>query len=405
MLLELSIAFVLGILAGVFTGLAPGIHINLVASFLLFLSPPESLLLPASIFIIAMSISHSCIDFIPSIFLGAPEEDTFLSILPGHEMLKEGRGQEAVAMTSFGALASIPIILFISPVYLYFLPSLYNSLRFFIPFVLVFLSLYLIFREKDFLKSGFVFILAGVLGHVSFSLPSLDPLFPLLTGLFGLSSLALSIKSSDKIAKQRFIPLAKLRLSRKETMKGFAAGFFSIPLFSFLPGIGSSHASTFGSELFSQSRKGFLFLTGMTSVSVMALSYITVIAIHKSRSGTALAVDSLLSKPSDFTFTILSAIFLSIIFSASISLFLSRRFCLLMNKIDYRSLSILIFYLLFAINLNFAFLAYSDILISIIHLVILLAATSLGIFCILSGTRRIQLMGALIIPTIIYYLF
>jgi TctA family transporter len=40
-----------------------------------------------------------------------------------------------------------------------------------------------------------------------------------------------------------------------------------------------------------------------------------------------------------------------------------------------------------------------------IHLTILFTSAALGIFCILSGTRRIQLMGALILPTIIYYLF
>ena len=86
MLFEI-LAFFIGILAGIFTGLFPGIHVNLVSVFLISISP--SLLkytspISLAIFIVSMSITHSFLDFIPSIFLGAPDEDSFLSILPGH---------------------------------------------------------------------------------------------------------------------------------------------------------------------------------------------------------------------------------------------------------------------------------------------------------------------------------
>src|SRR3989344_2613407 len=99
MIIELVVALIVGILAGTFTGLFPGIHINLVSVFLVSASPallqytsPISL----AVFITSMAITHSFLDFIPSIFLGAPDEDSFLSILPGHELLKKGGGHEAV---------------------------------------------------------------------------------------------------------------------------------------------------------------------------------------------------------------------------------------------------------------------------------------------------------------------
>lgn len=84
MLIEVLLALLLGVTAGTITGLFPGIHINLVAlmlfiysSWLLGFTTPIIL----AVFIVAMSITHVFLDFIPSIFLGAPEEATALSVL------------------------------------------------------------------------------------------------------------------------------------------------------------------------------------------------------------------------------------------------------------------------------------------------------------------------------------
>ena len=106
MILEILIALILGIMIGTITGLIPGIHINLVAVFLLAISTSLLLFFPPIalvIFIIALSIAHIFIDFIPTIFLGAPDEDTALSILPGHELLLQGSGYEAVILSVLGA--------------------------------------------------------------------------------------------------------------------------------------------------------------------------------------------------------------------------------------------------------------------------------------------------------------
>jgi len=96
-ILELILALFLGILAGTFTGLSPGIHINLVSTILVSSLPFLSFLplISLVVFIVSMSITHTFIDFIPSIYFGAPEEDNFLSVLPGHKMLNQGKAHEA----------------------------------------------------------------------------------------------------------------------------------------------------------------------------------------------------------------------------------------------------------------------------------------------------------------------
>src|SRR3989338_153036 len=89
-MLEFIIAIILGIGVGIFTGLSPGIHINLISVILLSFYSSFSEINPffLVIFIVSMAIAHTFMDFIPSVFLGAPDENSFLSILPGHQLFR-----------------------------------------------------------------------------------------------------------------------------------------------------------------------------------------------------------------------------------------------------------------------------------------------------------------------------
>src|SRR4030042_2062206 len=132
MLIEFLLALLLGVLAGTLTGLIPGIHMNLVGTTLVILS--ASLLSPIApiylvVFIVAMAISHTFIDFIPSIFLGCPDTDTELSILPGHELLKKGQGYEAILLTAYGSLAAVLILILISFPSYFIVEKIYDFLK------------------------------------------------------------------------------------------------------------------------------------------------------------------------------------------------------------------------------------------------------------------------------------
>ena len=105
-MLEILIAVCIGILIGIFTGLTPGIHINLIS--LLVVSSSVILLNYFSIvslacFIISMSVTHSFLDSIPGIFLGAPDADMVLGVLPGHRYLLKGNGMMALKLTLVGS--------------------------------------------------------------------------------------------------------------------------------------------------------------------------------------------------------------------------------------------------------------------------------------------------------------
>ncbi len=110
----------LGTGLGSLTGLAPGIHINTLALVLVSSCPVllpllgeaaaalgtvrEAAPLLMVTIIVSAAVAHSILDFLPSIFLGAPEEGTALSTLPGHRLLLEGKGLDAVLCSAYGGL-------------------------------------------------------------------------------------------------------------------------------------------------------------------------------------------------------------------------------------------------------------------------------------------------------------
>lgn len=388
----------LGITAGTITGLIPGIHINLIAVILLANLSNLTSFQPTvlAIFIVSMATTHTFIDFIPSVFLGAPEEDTFLSILPGHEMLKEGKAHEAIILTLYGSLFAFLVILFFTPIFIIFIPIIYPTIHLALPILLIFISSYLILREKYILTSLIVFLLSGFLGFSSLNIPINQPLIPLLTGLFGTSALIISLKDKPSIPPQNICKLKEVIPTKKDFFKSIFGASISAPLCSFLPGIGSGHAAVIGSELVEQSKKSFMMLLGAINTIVITLSFVTLFIINKTRTGSAVAINKLMpSLTQTDLITLLIFSFISGLIAFFIALFISKFFSSNINKINYRFLSITIIGFLTILTIFFT---------GIIGLLILIASTALGIFAIKSAIRRINLMGVLLIPTIIFYI-
>jgi len=344
-----------------------------------------------------MAITHTFLDFIPSIFLGAPEEDSFLSILPGHQMLKKGEAHNAIILTLYGSIIGLIIILIFTPVFIYLLPLIFETSKKIIPFVLIFVSIYLILREKKFHLALIIFLLAGFLGYLALNSPVKEPLLPLLTGLFGSSALIISLKNKIQIPKQKITKLKEIKITKKEIKNVSLGAMISAPLSSFLPGIGAGHAAVIGSEIIPQTNRGFLTMLGAINTIVMGLSFITVFSIGRTRTGAALAVKQILSEITlSNVYLILTTIIISGILSFLIAIKISKIFSKNITKISYSKLSLTIILLLTTLITIFS---------NPLGLLVFATATSLGIFTILSGARRINLMGALLVPTILFYLF
>lgn len=396
MLLELIVALLLGCTMGTFTGLTPGIHINLVGATIVSIS--TSLLYKINpiylvTFITSMAITHTFLDFIPSIFLGCPDTDTELSILPGHQLLKRGNGYQAVLLTTYGSLAAIFILILIAFPSILLVYKTHEYLEKLIPFILIIISLTLIFLEKNKQKATLVFLLTGLLGWSTLNLENLNqPLFPLLTGLFGSSMLILSIKNKQNIPKQ------KIKKPSTKLIKPLLGAIIAAPICSFLPGMGSGQAAIIGNSFLKKNnKKGFLVLLGATNTLVMGFSFLSLYTISRTRTGATLAIKEILSTniTTPVIILILITTFLTGIISFFITIKLAKIFSNKIHKINYTKFS----FFTISILLALVFLISGP-----LGTLILIISTLTGIYCINLGIRRTNMMGCLLIPTIIFYL-
>jgi putative membrane protein len=400
MFLEIILAIILGCIFGIFTGLIPGIHVNLIS--LLILSLSVYLLkitspLIISIFIISMAIVHSFLDTIPSIFLGAPEADTALSVLPGHKMLLEGRGYEAVMLTLIGSFFALILTIILAYPIGTIIAFIYPYLEKIMVIVLIIASGFLIIRErKSKMWALIIFLLSGVLGLAVLNYPNLEnPLFPLLSGLFGTGTLIISLSEKGRIPLQK-ITFPKIK--GKELTKTMGASMVAGSLCSFLPGLGPAQAAIIGSEFYKKiTNEGFLILIGGLNTINMVLSFIALFLLNKARNGAIVVVSKIMES---ITMSNLIIFFAVSLIAGGIAVFLTIKitkiFSKLLSKVNYRKLIVSIILLITIM----VFILSSQYL----GLLVLLVSTFLGILPAKLGIGRNHLMGCLLLPVILYFL-
>jgi putative membrane protein len=129
---------------GVISGLIPGLHSNNFALLLVTISP---LLIENGIpaiyiicMILANCITHTFHDIIPSIYLGVPNSDMVLAVLPGHQLLLDGRGPEAIRLSALGSAGSVIVSIILLLPFGLLLYTIYPLIQDCIGWILLFIS-------------------------------------------------------------------------------------------------------------------------------------------------------------------------------------------------------------------------------------------------------------------------
>lgn len=384
---------------GVITGLTPGLHINLVALILFSISPVllgYTNVIAVASFIIAMSITHTFTDFISATYLGAPSDDTALAVLPAHRLLLEGMGHEAVKLATIGSLLCLIATIILSPLLIFAVPIIFTYLKDYIGWILLVIVVFMILREEDMDKKFWAFVvvmLSGVLGMIVFNIPNLkDPLLPMLSGLFGVSVLLLSLSQKVTLPIQRTTEMIKVKI--KDTAKALGSGVFSGSLVSIFPGLGPAQAAVLGSQIVGKIDVfSYLILVGGINTVSMILSLITLFTIEKARNGSIIVVQQLLQ---NIDLNLLILFFAIALLAGGIATFLtlyvSKIFSSIMNKINYSILSIAIIAFVTMMVIYFS---------GFIGLLILIIATSIGIVPNIVDVSRSNSMACLLIPIIL----
>ena len=397
MFVELVIVLILGILIGIVTGLIPGIHVNLVATTLFAISPfllnyfePLSL----AVFIISLSLTHSFLDTIPSVYLGAPENENALSVLPGQKMLLRGEGYQAVKITILGTYIGLIVAVLLIPLFMLTAQQIYPFLKPYLVYILITLMAYMILKEKQKFWAFFLFLISGTLGIIVFSIPNLnEPLFPMLSGLFGLSGLIISYSENTKIPLQTIDKEIKLKIS--DLIKAILGSSIAVFLIQFFPGLGPAQGAVVSNQIVKVKDKGYLALVGAMGTMSVVFSLVTFYTLGKAKDGTIVVISKLMEIDFKSFLIMITTFLIAGSIAVLLTLFFAKIFSKSIAKVNYKALVITIIGFIFLMTI---------ILNGWIGIIILITSSAIGLIAPLKEIGRNHAMGCLILPVIMYFL-
>lgn len=409
-MIEVLFAIILGIFLGIITGITPGLHVNTIGIILFSIS--DEILkytdeLTLCSFLVSISICHAMIEFIPSLLLGIPEEDTILSIQPGHRLLFKGKGKQAIRLISLGGYFSIILLIILMPILMIILPLIYNLLKNYIGYLLLItmICLMIFFNKKENrLKNILLFLTSGIMGLfvLNSNIGNNLGLLTILSGLFSISTLIYGINSKSKIPTQDD---DKTIAINKKFKKSTFAGSISGCILGLLPGLGPAQGTiiaqtvTFNKNI---SPEEFLVTNSGVNISDTLFSLIAIYLINNPRSAISVYIQNIMPNI-DLIHTIFFILvsLISVSIATVISIKIGDLMIENMIKIEYKKLNVFIIVLISLIIIGFTISTNGCLYYVLICYV---TSISLGLIANSLDLNKSSLMGVLIVPSIITYL-
>jgi len=414
----------IGTSLGCITGLVPGFHANNVAiillslygsisAFLLSISFIKSEMVPVivGIIIVSTSIAHTFVNIIPSTFIGAPEEDTALLLLPAHSLLLEGEGYGAISLSAAGSYGAVMMafILLIPFRFLIGPPgNFYWVINRIIPWILLAISAVLILTERSkrhVLYAMVVFLLSGAFGIEIMGMDSsslfdmkISLLFPALAGLFGMPTLVHSL-NVPSLPEQR---LGEKEVDFIEGWKDVATGTIAGAIVSLLPGVTSAVATIMAMVARRKKDRENVIVTlsavnTATSFFVLAVLFM----VEKARSGSAIVLSEIINverwndviPPYSLCYLMMAVVITSLV-SYYATKFFGKIVALHISRIPYGMVA--------RASVAFIFVMVA-LFTGVTGIAVLATGTFIGLLCLELGVRRSLCMGALILPIMFTY--
>jgi putative membrane protein len=396
-MIDIIAGTLLGVCLGTVSGLIPGVHANTMAGILLGIqSVLLSFLGPVALAsaLIAALITHSFLDIIPSTFLGVPDADTALSVLPAHALCLEGHAEEAVRISALGSAAAVILGIPLALLFFLLLPPLQELIDWWIGILLIaVMGVLIIYAEAPF-WSLVIFFSSGMLGLFTFrysylswtTLGGTELLMPLLSGLFGIAVLLRA--SQGSMPPQQY---QGMRVGRRTVMRGAALGTLAGSLVGWLPGLSSATANGLLATMirYQQDRRGYILAASAANTANAITGLAALYAISRMRNGVMVALATLDLPPFS---ALLAAVSIAALFAYLLTILLSRS-AMRFNGLRVRNINMAV--ILFIALLSFVISGPFGIL-------ILLLATALGLVPSLLNIPRVTCMGAVVLPVIFF---
>ncbi|QKQ98785.1 hypothetical protein GKQ38_04650 [Candidatus Nanohaloarchaea archaeon] len=386
--IQLILIILAGVTAGVFTGIIPGIHPNTVVFTSLpyyFAVQPE--LMNYLVFIVAISVSHTFHDFLPAIFLHAPNSTTALSTMPGAEAVSKGEGLEAFYRTAAGGLIAVTGILVLLPALFLLLKPIYSFIEPLMLYILVFFLIFTVLKSDRTFLALQIAALAGFLGLYSFNLPVNQNyiLIPVFTGLFAVPAMSSALGREEGLTDQsREI---EVDVSASSGIIGAAAGLLA----GVVPGIGPAISTSFLSPLSEDS--SFVASLGGVNSSDIVSSLVALYLLNAPRSGASVAINQITSLSAQTMVVLVGAAAFSTAASFFVCLKMSRYYVSFLEKFSYRKIIYAVMVLLSGLIFYFT---------GFLGLLVLFTASMIG-FCAKAVGERAVLMSVLMVPAVLFF--
>jgi putative membrane protein len=447
LLASIGLCSVAGTCMGFGAGLVPGLHMNNIAAGLTAysgatlavfgllggISGSDDVSLLISCFISAALIGHLFAESVTSTYIGIPAGDV-VSVLPAHRLARAGLGEIAVRASADGSLcgALIASILLFPMCVLMGRPlNLYNWLSHVMGFVMLFVSVVLLYTEGGgrpkgqrvafVARASLMFLAAGTLGTVvlctdyfACAIPDLPVcgrefvprsslLLPMFAGLYGIPGLLLGLRSEGVFDMKCN---GSHTTFHTPTKRDILISVIGGSLVGWLPGMTSGSSATMCAPSvreFSE-REGveeatrFIWLYSSISSSGAVFALGALFMIMRARSGCMDAAqhflgdrirpDSVIQNLETLGVMLIAMLVAACLGHLMISL-VNARIGKMRAKLCSSTLAIasLVFVSLLSLVLT-----------GTRGCLVMITATCLGLLTPLSGVRRIQLMGCLLVP-------
>ncbi len=238
-----------GAALGTVSGLVPGLHANNFALLLAGVAPsvPGPPLLVGCA-MLAAGVVHTFLNAVPAMALGVPDAEMAAAALPGHRLLLDGRGHEAIRLSALGSLlavlAAAPLAIPITRA----VTAAYPTVRSHLPLLLALVALGLVASERSRparIGGALSFALAAALGAATLDLSPEAPLdaggmlAPLFAGLFGAPVLIDAIRGGGIPPQDG----GEIRTSRAFVGVSALAGALAGAVVGYVPGISAAIAA------------------------------------------------------------------------------------------------------------------------------------------------------------------
>jgi len=388
-------AFVFGgVVLGTASGLTPGLHANNFALLLAGVAPAipaDPLAVGAAM--LAAGVVHTFLDIVPALALGVPDPAMAPTALPGHRLVLQGRGREALRLSALGSALAVAFAIPLAVPITLAMQRLYPTIAANLTAVLGTVCLLLVGTEpttRARIGAAVAVTASGLLGVLTLDIPtgglvSAGGMFPgLFAGLFGAPILIEAVGGAG--VPEQDDP--RITTSRRFVVLVGLIGCVSGAVVGYLPGISSAIAAAGALVLVPyRGPRAFVVATSGVNTANTIFALFALVALGSPRTGVLVALESA-NVPHNLP-VLLGTIAIAAGAGFVLVLAVGDRYLAAVGSIDNARLSVAVLGFLSVLVFLFT---------GVVGVGVFVVATAVGLVPVQFGARRMSLMGVLLVP-------